>query len=157
MAQLIFRSMCRKLTHYLPAMLWMLVIFLLSGDGMSAETTAGFFGPFLESVFFFLSETQVAFIHIGIRKAAHVVVYFLLFFFWMMAFTQNWKANGSNITMLKKALILSILYAVFDEYRQGFASTRSSSWVDVGWDSLGAIICFAWFSFRGSFRSGYRI
>lgn len=104
--------MCRKFIKFIPAVLWMILIFWLSSI------------PDLPSNKFFLLD----FIF---KKTAHVIEYTALFLLWF-------KALGNKNPF--QAIIFSMVYAFTDEIHQLFVPGRTGRLQDVGIDSIGMII-----------------
>lgn len=133
-----------RMKAWLPALLWMGVIFMMSampGDA-SAETSGMLVRLLTGALSFFLGEEAVAAvsidaIHLLIRKGAHMVEYAVLFFLYHRAL----KIEGAKRPGLL-ALMLCAIYASTDELHQAFVADRGPSVVDVGIDTLGAGI--AW-------------
>ena len=71
-----------------------------------------------------------------VRKAGHMGVFGILAFlvWWAFAKSTNWRWPGAW------ALGLSVVYAMTDEFHQGFVAGRHPSPVDVGIDATGALI-----------------
>lgn len=75
-----------------------------------------------------------------LRKTAHMAEYFVLtylIFRALMGHTVRWSVA------VVFATLAAIGYAVTDEWHQGFVAGRSSSLVDVGIDSTGALLMSA--------------
>ncbi|TRZ44713.1 VanZ family protein [bacterium] len=104
--------MCRKFIKFIPAVLWMILIFWMSSI------------PDLPSNKFFLLD----FIF---KKTAHIIEYTVLFLLWF-------KALGNKNPF--QAIIFSIVYAFTDEIHQLFIPGRTGRLRDVGIDSIGMII-----------------
>lgn len=133
-----------RMKAWLPALLWMGVIFMMSampGDA-SAETSGMLVRLLTGALSFFLGEEAVAAvsidtIHLLIRKGAHMAEYAVLFLLYRRAL----KIEGAKRPCLL-ALMLCAIYASTDELHQAFVADRGPSVVDVGIDTLGAGI--AW-------------
>lgn len=133
-----------RMKAWLPALLWMGVIFMMSampGDA-SAETSGMLVRLLTGALSFFLGEEAVAAvsidaIHLLIRKGAHMAEYAVLFLLYRRAL----KIEGAKRPGLL-ALMLCAIYASTDELHQAFVADRGPSVVDVGIDTLGAGI--AW-------------
>lgn len=74
-----------------------------------------------------------------LRKLAHGVEYFILTFLSYRAFKGTFNLNSFYLILY--SAILSISYAVFDEFHQLFVSRRKSSIHDVLIDVIG-VLCF---------------
>lgn len=133
-----------RMKAWLPALLWMGVIFMMSampGDA-SAETSGMLVRLLTGALSFFLGEEAVAAvsidaIHLLIRKGAHMAEYAVLFLLYRRAL----KIEDAKRPCLL-ALMLCAIYASTDELHQAFVADRGPSAVDVGIDTLGAGI--AW-------------
>jgi VanZ family protein len=120
----------RYLRYWLPVLLWMGVIFVASSQ------------PELP---FILNKT-VDFIT---KKAGHVTEYGVLAFLLWRAISKErgWPALPS----FGGAFVLSLLYAVSDEFHQTFVPGRTGRLTDVGFDALGTLLALCliwWFSNR---------
>jgi VanZ family protein len=86
-----------------------------------------------------ISPHEVRLIHTLIRKAGHLIEYFILglLLFWAFCGGSNasWKWRWSLF-----AIIGVVLWAVSDEWHQSFVPTRAGSVVDVGIDTAGGIL-----------------
>lgn len=130
----------RKLTVWLPALLWMGVIFSMSampGDISGAQS--GTVLRVLLAVYgFFFGEAQpdpqtLALLETLVRKGAHMAEYAIL----AMLYLRALRANGCRRPMAA-ALLLAIVYAASDEFHQGFVDARGPSAIDVMIDGVGA-------------------
>ena len=73
------------------------------------------------------------------RKLIHAAEFALLCFLWWRAL----KARGGTRAALAGAFLITVAYAVIDEYHQSFVPGRSGSPVDVAIDALGAGLAVA--------------
>ena len=117
----------RWLRYWLPVVLWMGVIFVVSSQ------------PKLP---FVVSKT-VDFIT---KKAMHVAEYGVLAFLSWRAISKErgWPAPRS----FGGAFVLSLVYAISDELHQTFVPGRTGRLTDVGFDALGALLALGlvrWF------------
>jgi VanZ family protein len=118
----------RALLEWLPVVLWAALIF-----GFSAQ-------PDLR----FASQDTVDFV---VRKAGHMFVFGVLA-------VLLWRALSPAAARwpMVWAWVLAALYAASDEFHQSFTAGRHSSPIDVGIDSVGALIGLAllaaWLSWR---------
>ena len=114
------------LTRYLPLLVWIGVIFLLSsGQGASTRTSL-FIGPLLEFLFPDASSETLAFYHGIVRKLAHFTEYAVLGFLACRAF---FAAFSNSFYFFAVGLV--VLVAIADETNQSFNPARSGSPVDV--------------------------
>jgi len=104
--------------YWLPVLGWMALIFLLSSQ------------PDLPHI----SETWL---DILIRKAGHALEYAVLCFLLGRAL-----ARGEGLPLrvaLRWSLVVTVLYALSDEWHQSWVPGRKSRWYDVVVDTLGAL------------------
>ena len=98
-----------------------------------------------------ISSQELGLIHGVIRKAGHVVEYFILGLLLFRTFrggsisSWNWRWSFS-------AVMAVVLWAAGDEFHQAFVSTRTASAVDIGIDTAGGILA----QFVGALWHRYR-
>jgi len=126
------------MNYYVWAILWMGLIFFFSTDIGSFSNTFSYLEPILRFLFPQMTPHTMLLVHLLIRKLAHVTEYAILSYLWFGAFRQG-RRNWSPRWALW-ALGLSISYALLDEYHQAFVLSRTASLIDVGIDSMGALI-----------------
>ena len=119
----------RWLYYWLPVLLWMGMIFVVSSRS---------------SLPFVLNKT----VDLVTKKAMHVTEYGVLAFLLWRAISRErgwpaWPSFGG-------AFVLSLLYAVSDEFHQTFVPGRNGALTDVGFDALGALLALGlvWWSCR---------
>ncbi len=108
----------RIIFFWLPAVLWMGLIYFLSS-------------------FHKLQASPVGWQDFFIRKTAHFLEFTVLY----LLFNRGFK-NTSRITVAKRLILvffLTIFYAASDEYHQTFISGRTGKPFDIWIDSLGAL------------------
>jgi len=114
--------MRKFIKNWLPVFLWASLIFYLSSQ---PGLKSGFPWPY----------------DFILRKLAHITEYAILFLLIIRAF-KNYNLS------IKKALfwafILTILYALSDEYHQAFVAERVSSLTDLSFDSFGVLLLTWW-------------
>lgn len=118
----------RYLRYWLPVLLWMGVIFVSSSR------------PKLP---FVVSKT----VDLMAKKAGHVTEYGVLAFLLWRAISKErgWPAPPS----FGGAFVLSLLYAVLDEFHQTFVPGRNGRLADIGFDALGVLLALGltwWFA-----------
>ena len=104
------------------SVIWMLVIFIfssLSGDQLGPDTS----------------------IVNGIKKIGHGVIFGVLAGLYLWTFKGKRTLAETNISVFALSFILTVLYAVTDEYHQTFTPGRHAAVRDVVIDAAGAIIC----------------
>ena len=101
---------------------WMGMIFVLSSSlfapKMSYDSTFDWFGAF----------------NYAIRKCAHVVEYAVLCWLWFRSIDA---ADRTRTLIL--STVLTLIYAMTDEWHQTFIPERSGLWSDIGYDAVGAV------------------
>lgn len=144
----------KKYTYYIPALLWMGVIFYSSSQPYEDQdlkpTLAKYLDlTFLEPIFdhvsfvYHQSEVSIASLGIGgfieffIRKGAHVTVFLILCLLLYYAFTRTIASSRMAVLF---AFFSTILYAIFDEWHQGWTPNRTPYIGDIFLDGIGAII-----------------
>jgi VanZ family protein len=131
MAQMTARNPTRLASLLLPPLLWMAVIFALSGQPSD--------------------EVDRAWWDVALRKLAHVTEYAVLTVLW-------WRAlQALDVSRpLVVAVGIALLYAASDEFHQTFVDGRSGTPVDVLIDSVGmaiaALVIYARRRIRGPSR-----
>ena len=130
----------RFVKYWMPAILWMALIFIGSTDILSAEHTSRFLVPFLRWLDPHISWAALSTIQIAIRKLGHLTEYAILA-------GLLWRAlrNGTGATMKMSILFGVVLvacggFAASDEFHQSFVPSRTSSAYDVMIDLCGALI-----------------
>lgn len=125
--------------YWLPVILWMGVIFWMSTETFSSENTSPFLGKVLLVLVPGISSQAAEWIHLVIRKAAHVTEYFVLgllvFRAFRGGFASSWNRRWPFFTIL-----VVVLFAVLDELHQSFVPAREASIVDVGIDTAGGFL-----------------
>ena len=144
-----------KLRYWVPSILWMALVFVLSTDLFSASHTGPLLEVLIRWLFPGLSPFRIDELHHIVRKAAHVTVYAFLAVFYTMglssSFRPRWSWSGKKGL---QAVGLAFLYACTDEWHQSFSFNRTSSPFDVGYDLLGAALVYAYFNWRYRLRDG---
>jgi VanZ family protein len=118
-----------RLWRYGPPIIWAAFIFIGSSDLLSSSHTSGFIMRPLHALFPNASEATLAAIHFALRKLGHFTEYAILA--WLAAralrtSSQQWLRTR----WFWLALAFVICYALFDEFRQSFVPSRTSSIFD---------------------------
>lgn len=111
--------MLTRLFWAMPAVLWMVALYLFSDTPNLSFTD----GP---------SDWLI-------RKTGHVAAYLLLFLLNYLALTADRRFTYSPKPAILAA-ILTLAYAIFDEWHQSQVITRNGTPLDVGIDALGILI-----------------
>ncbi len=138
------RSRFLAIRHWIPAMLAVLVIALESTVFMSANNTSRWLLPVWEHLFGPITPKHWSEVHHYIRKTGHFTGYGLvsLCFFHGFRTTLN-AARGLRALWLRSAglaLLCTVVIASGDEIHQAFLPNRGGSPIDVGIDTVGAVL-----------------
>lgn len=128
------------LRYWLPILAWVGVIFFGSTDLMSAEHTSRFIVPFLLWLKPDISPEALAWIHLIIRKCAHVGEYAILGLLLLRAATLITNVKWSMPVLVLTIMTTSLIVAVTDELHQTFVASRGASISDIMIDTSGAFL-----------------
>jgi VanZ family protein len=133
----------RFVRYWMPAIVWMALIFLGSTDMLSAEHTSRFLVPFLRWIDPQISFATLNAIQFEIRKLGHLTEYAILAMLLWRALRggTRWQIKMS-ILFLAAALACAI-FAASDEFHQSFVPSRTPSPHDVMIDICGAFLGLA--------------
>jgi VanZ family protein len=124
-----------------PALIWLGIIVLESTNLGSSENTSRFLYPLLHYL------TGVDLVHFmawnhHLRKAGHVIGYFILSLLLFRAWRATLPFVGSKLWSIQWARIsffMTALVASLDEWHQTFLPARTGRWQDVVLDSSAAL------------------
>ena len=124
--------------RYAPLVLWAGLIFMDSGNVLSAAHTSLLLRA-VRWLFPNVRDESLAVFHLLVRKAGHLTEYAILATLAARAF------RGSSHDLLRRhwfwvSLMLAIAYALTDEFHQSFVPSRTASIYDSMIDSVGALI-----------------
>ena len=125
------------LRNWVPVVAWMLLIFLASGDLMSAEHTSRFLIPLLRWIAPDISYATVVSIQFLVRKCAHLVEYAILAALLWRALPRSPRRFQRAVAI---ALVVAVVYACLDEFHQSFIPSRTGVPQDVVIDCCGALL-----------------
>lgn len=125
-----------RLPYWLPPVLWMAFILSMSSNSFSGTETGRLIMPGLHWLLPWLSETQIALIHLGTRKLAHLADYAVLALLWQRALVQGRGLPPRAAAVL--AFLIAAAWGGVDESFQLLMPARTSSVTDAAIDSLGA-------------------
>ena len=130
----------RKGLPWVSVVLWMLLIFMLSGQpgeksGELSHGVAHFIARVAEKVFP-RAELDAEKVHGPVRKTAHVANFFVLGVLVVRALYKN-GVRGKRLWLI--AGVLCMLYALSDEFHQYFIPARGAQISDVLLDTLGSV------------------
>jgi VanZ family protein len=131
----------RKIWHeriwrYVPLILWIAVIAVMSSGQASMSNTSRFIRPLLEFLFPNSPEEVLQIYHGYVRKLAHFTEYAILGSFAWRTFKSSFKSEVSKGWILWSIAIV-ILVAACDEFNQSFNINRTGSIWDVLLDCFG--------------------
>jgi VanZ family protein len=124
--------------YWLPVLLWMALIFTISTDIGSMRHTSRFIAPFLRFFWPSISTETIHDIQVVVRKIGHVSGYAILAILIWRARNRAVFASDWNWRAAFFSEIVSLLYAISDEFHQSFVPSREASAVDVLIDCAGA-------------------
>ncbi|MGH7953890.1 MAG: VanZ family protein [Limisphaerales bacterium] len=129
------------LKYWLPALIWMALIFTASSDSKSYEHSSRLLAPLLRWLFPQISEDTVNLMVFIARKCCHLAEYAVLALLLWRALNQS-KNNLSPWSWPRfgGALLIVFLYATTDEIHQIFVPTRTPRIHDVVIDTVGGAI-----------------
>jgi VanZ family protein len=127
------------LKYWLPALIWMALIFSASSDSHSYEHSSRLIAPLLHWLFPQMPETRVDAIVYFTRKCAHLTEYAVLALLLWRAVRRPMKNDPRPWVWPEAGLALAIvfLYAASDEFHQIFVPTRTAQVSDVFIDTAG--------------------
>ena len=150
------RSLWRgRIARYAPLLLWIGVIFLLSGSLGAASNTSLIIRPLLLWLFPDITEPSIRVVQFWVRKTAHFTAYGMLGFLAIRAFSRSSYAMLRN-WRFAFALLLVSLVATADEINQSFLSSRTGAATDVLLDISGGLTVILIIYFTGIFRPGLK-
>lgn len=80
-----------------------------------------------------------------LKKSAHIFVYAVLYLLvWRALFLLTDRRSPLDKRVWLGALLICFFYALSDEWHQSWTPTRTATWRDVSFDSLGILGAFLW-------------
>jgi VanZ family protein len=118
----------------------MALIFSASTGAMSSGNTSRILGPIVRWIFPEIGEETLWMIIVVIRKAAHMVEYAILSGLLWWAFRRPVRGDTRPWQWRPAAAAFGVaaVYAMTDEFHQGYVPSREASLRDVGFDVAGA-------------------
>ena len=144
----------RFFRYWLPALVWMAVIFVGSTDVLSEPNTSRFIVPLLFWLNPHISFEAVDMINMACRKFGHVSEYAILaVLLWRALRAEtHWQARIS--VMFVATLLGCAAFAAGDEFHQSFVPTRTPSLRDILIDLAGASVALMICALVAQKRSG---
>jgi len=127
--------------YWLPVLLWMGVIFVMSTDLGGAEHTSRIIEPILRWLNPQVTAETIERVHFLVRKGGHLTEYAVLALLVRRAFFQTRTDGGGNgARILALTLLVTAAYAATDEFHQSFVPGRTAAVGDVLIDTSGGLI-----------------
>ena len=120
--------------YWLAPLVWMSIVLVASSDVFSSEHTGSVLSVFLG----WLPAAYFDFLHLAIRKLAHLSEYGVLTFL----FFRAWRGPAAGWSMLwaRRAFACCLAVAAIDEFHQSFVPSRTSKVQDVLIDVCGGML-----------------
>jgi len=131
--------------NYIPPVLWIGVISILSMNMFGSSLTFGIIDHFFRIIGFSMYYREINHIDFVVRKTAHLTVYAALAVLWFRAFR---KSGFGLSTALILSLIISISCGALDEFHQSFEPGRTGKVSDVFIDASGAIAALIFYALK---------
>src|SRR5690625_1919586 len=133
-----FRLVNRKDVAVVLMLGWMVVIFYLSHQpaSVSSQLSGKFVQLFIKVMSFLPIDIELHTVHFFIRKSAHFTAYFILGLLVMHAIKHGY---GLRLQTMIISFLITIIYAISDEFHQTFIPGRSGEVRDILIDSIGSL------------------
>lgn len=131
--------------HWLPPLLWMVVIFVMSTNVGSGARTSRILEPLLRRIAPRVSSATIAQVHFLVRKAGHLTEYAILALLLRNALRRS-APPGAPMHPWRTfawALLITAAYAATDEFHQSFVPGRTAAIGDVLIDTTGGLVALA--------------
>lgn len=128
--------------YWLPPLLWVAVMFVLSTDTFAAEHTGEVLWQVLSGLAPHVTYEQYTLLHFLTRKAAHLTEYAILACLLLRAFRAG-AAEAWHWRWATLAFVLVAMHAGLDEYHQAYTQYRTGSVSDSVLDIAGGLIALA--------------
>src|SRR5258707_5140970 len=106
----------RFVRYWMPAILWMTIIFLGSSDMLSAEHTSRFLVPFLRWIDPQISFATLNAIQLGIRKLGHLTEYAILAMLLWRALRSGTRWQMKMPILFLVAALASAIFPASDQF-----------------------------------------
>jgi len=142
-------SFRNKIQYWFPVLLWIGFIFWMSTGMFSAQNTYLFFEPLLRFFSPSISQKEIIYFHLILRKFAHLTEYFISGILLYRAF-RNGSDKKREWIWASSSLLVVVIIAAGDELHQSFVAARTASLIDVGIDITGGFLaqCVSVFMYK---------
>jgi VanZ family protein len=130
--------------YFLPSIIVMIVIFVMSNDPVSGEKSSKLIELLYKLINFFINyDFNEYYQNLGsfiIRKIAHISEYMILTLTYYLAISKNNFKNYTFRQIYFYSGLFAVLYSISDEYHQTFVKGRVGTYEDVLIDSIGIFL-----------------
>ena len=124
----------KRIIKWVLLIIWMTIIFLLSHQAHSGDTTHSILEVIFPSI---AKSNNIDILNFIIRKLAHITEYLILTLL-IISLLKEYSLEERTIIIL--SIIICFTYACSDEFHQAFIPGRTSLFKDVLIDTTGGII-----------------
>lgn len=147
-------SLKGPLFYWGPLVVWLVAIFVFSGDALSAHHTSSIIEPAIRWMLPNASPATVYGVHVAVRKVGHVLEYGLL---GLLAFRalRSGRPESFRPAWAVGAVCIGAAYALTDEFHQSFVASRTGTVSDAVIDlagCFGSVVLLSWWRLRGDRR-----
>lgn len=142
-----------RIKCWIPAIIWVSIIFWFSTNSFSAENTGSILEKILGSLLNYIHHNAFHIFHLLIRKMAHLTEYFILAVL-TYAGCRSRRLPRWNWGWVLTTMIIVGVCALLDEFHQSFVPSRTASLRDSLLDISGGL-CGLGFIFILAFREGF--
>ena len=139
--QAINRPSHSRISRYGPLAVWAILIFVGSGDLLSAAHTSILL-QFMKWLYPSASREFLSLVHFLVRKAGHLTEYAILAMLAQRAFRHS-SHQFLRRNWFWLSLLLVVGYAFSDEFHQSFVPSRTASIYDCMIDTVGGFLALA--------------
>lgn len=107
-------------------------------DTFSSANTGAAIEPLLHQLFPQFAADDIELIHLAFRKLGHVSEYFVFGGLLCRALRNRHTSSGA-FHRFSVSILITMVYAISDEWHQSFVPSRTASGVDVLIDTIGGI------------------
>lgn len=142
-----------RIKNWIPAIIWILVIFCFSTDNFSSENTGSILEKIFGGLLNYIHHDAIPMFHLLVRKMAHLTEYFILAVL-TYAGCRSRRLPRWNWRWVLTTMIIVGVCALLDEFHQSFVPSRTASLQDSLLDISGGL-CGLGFIFILAFMKGF--